>query len=364
MKQILYLLSAFLLLIACNERGEKVVHIHQYNDNYFEQQLAYLDELIDDDDENAHAYFLKAKLYIDNKEYSKALIEVEKAIKLEPNFPNYYFLQGQIFYKQQAWKKALDVISKAEKLGMKQIELYELLAKIHTELQHTTDAEQYINRISQLDPDNYNLNFLRAINSYYVSDTLYAVRRFELAIKDSLNIEECLHYLAKIHIARKQYDQAIIKIDKVINRLDNPIDFFLLKAEMIEQQGFVDSAFVLYKESWKLDTLHQGINQHLAKLVYQRKDYDSTLYYLVKLKNDSSFDNHLLRADAYFGLRDYPNSIEYYQKALLYERETEYISRQLSRIEWRINYRKKQEFAKDSIQKSIDNKLKIKKDSL
>lgn len=363
MKQILYLLSAFLFLVACDKRGEKVIHIHQYNDNYFEQQLAYLDELIDDD-ENSHAYFLKAKLYRDHDEYSKALVEVQKAIKLEPNFPNYYFLQGQIFYKQKSWKKALDVISKAEKLGMKQIELYELLAKIHTELQHITDAEQYINRISQLDPDNYNLNFLRAINSYYVSDTLYAVRRFELAIKDSLNIEECLYYLAKIHVARKQYDQAIIKIDKVINRLENPIELYLLKAKMIEQQGFVDSAFVLYKEAWTLDTLHQGLNQQLAKLVYQKKYYDSTLYYIEKLKNDSSFDNHLLRADAYFGLRDYSTSTEYYQKALLYERETEYISRQLSRIEWRINYRKKQQFVKDSIQKLVQNNLEVKKDSL
>ena len=51
-------------LFSCGNQGEKVVHIHQYDEKkQLNQQIAYLDEIIDDDDENAHAYFLKAKLY-------------------------------------------------------------------------------------------------------------------------------------------------------------------------------------------------------------------------------------------------------------------------------------------------------------
>ena len=107
MKQLFYFVSLLFFMFSCDQRGEKVVHIHKYEDNqYFRQQLRYLNELIDDDDENTHAYFLKAKLYQNNRQYAKALVEIDKAIKLQANFPNYYYLQGEIFYKQKEWKKA------------------------------------------------------------------------------------------------------------------------------------------------------------------------------------------------------------------------------------------------------------------
>jgi tetratricopeptide (TPR) repeat protein len=212
------------------------------------------------------------------------------------------------------------------------------------------------------------LNFLRAINSYHVSDTLYAIRRFQLAIKDELNIEECLQYLAKIHLARKEYDQAILKINQAIDKIDQPVELLYLKAKVVEQQGFPDSAYVMLKNAWKYDTLHKELNSELANLTYQQAKFDSSLYYLDKLGKDTSFNIQVLKGDIYFGLRDYPLSTEYYQKALLFQKETDYISRQLDRIDWRINYNKKQRAKRDSIasakQAQPTNLVETPKDSL
>ncbi len=357
-------------LFSCGNQGEKVVHIHQYDEKkQLNQQIAYLDEIIDDDDENAHAYFLKAKLYAQKNDYDQALKVIKTAINIEPKFPNYYLLQGELFYKVKNWEKALEATSNAEELGMQQIEMYEMLAKIHTELKQTTDAEHYINRISQLDPFNYNLNFLRAMNSYYVSDTLYAVRRFQLAIKDQLNTQECLVYLAKIHLARKEYASAITQIDKAIELIDNPVELICLKSQVIRDQGLVDSSYSLLVEAWEQDTLNKRLVLEIANINSEMERYWTGLFYLDKLVNDSSFNVELLRGDLHFKLRNYTISSTHYQKALQFQKETEYISEQLGQIDWKLNYRKMQRTIRDSIKEventpSTDEPLEVPEDSL
>ncbi|MCP4520783.1 MAG: hypothetical protein GY827_03665 [Cytophagales bacterium] len=337
------------LIFACKQGGEKVVHIRQYDaKEQLRQQLLYLDEVMEDDESNTQAYFLKAKLYENNRQYKLALEWINKAIQRNNSTANYHFLKSRLLYKQKNYDKALVSALNAEGLGMSYIELYELLAKINTELKQTTDAERYINRISQLDPYNYNLNLLRAINSYHASDTVYAIRRFQLAIRDSLNIEECVQYLAKIHLARKEFKEAYQKITALSEKVKDPTELYYLQGKIVAGQGFADSAYIYYYKAWKLDTLHQELVLDLAMLNVERENFDSTLYYLNKVEEDSTFNLFKVKADAYFGLRDYPKSTECYQKALLFEQETDYITRQLARIEWRINYNNKQRAIRDS----------------
>ena len=77
----------------------------------------------------------------------------------------------------------------------------------------------------------------------------------------------------------------------------------------------------------------------------------------------------LLRADLHFKLKNYTISSKHYQKALLFEKETEYISEQLGLIDWRLKYKKIQRTIRDSVKKvenipSSTNSVLALKDSL
>ena len=78
------------------------MYIHQYDEGqYFIHQLNYLNELLDDDDENPHIYFLKAKLYKEKQDYPNAFKQINEAIQLQASFPDYHFFRGQLFYRQK-----------------------------------------------------------------------------------------------------------------------------------------------------------------------------------------------------------------------------------------------------------------------
>ena len=125
-------------------------------------------------------YYLKRIIYnlIKAKEYDKALVYIESALKKEPNDPDYLSLAATLYFAKKVLQKAKEYLLKTIRLR-KSAQDYQLLASIYLMQKQYKKALKYLKSAYALDHSPHTVNSMAYILYFYLDRQKDAIAYLE-----------------------------------------------------------------------------------------------------------------------------------------------------------------------------------------
>lgn len=251
-----------------------------------EEEIERLTKIIEENPEDAEAYFNRGNALNALGDYAKAIGEYTKTIELKPDSVEAYFNRGYTHNKQKQYVNAIQDYNKVLELNPKYINAYLSIGNVFYSLTEYDKAIQEYNKTIELEPNNpvaYNnrgaafqeqKQYNKAIQDYNTAielnhdydnayfnrgNTFQELKQYDKAIKDydrviELNPNDCSAYNNRGNVFNKieQYDKAIQDYNRVIERDPSNAFAYNNRGIVFLKQGQYDKAIQNYNEAIRL----------------------------------------------------------------------------------------------------------------
>lgn len=318
--------------------------------------LNYLNDLLKDDPNNPKILFKRAQVYFDHSDTRRSLIDVQKALEINPTDPDHYLLLGRIYDLRNRPEDCLAAALQAEKRGLHNYELYRILAVNYLKLNDAENAKNAIERLLEFNRNGENLS-LQGDIFLQLKDTVGAIKSYEKAIAQKHLISRPFRELYQIYLAKIEIEKAESYLDQYLAKNNNDSDFLILKASLKARTKYYDSALVYYNKANVIDSEEKNLLVDYGNLFYSLSDFDSALLIANKVTGlDSQYvEANLLAARSLDKLRNYQESKKIYESILEYDSTVHIAARELDILNRKVAYLwrlQQQEKAFDSIRNS------------
>lgn len=313
MKKNLYL-AYFLIMLLSAQLGcdmdysqSKMPERPRIDENFYKLSIDAINQSIENSPFNAEAYYKKAKLLNNLKNYKSARINIEKAISLDQSRADYYFFLAENQFYNSEYKEGLEAALKAENMGIDSPDLYHLLANLYLRQKQLTKAITYNTRSLLADKSGLNY-FQRGMILLADQDTTSAINQLLMSLKfDSLS-SSTYDQLTKLYIARESVDSAQLFLDK--HRKMDPVNLRLWfdQGILYRLRNRDDSAKMIYLSIIREDSLAARSMVKMSELHFDNYRNDSATYYAEKalairenLKGAMLMQGKILGRRKYFG---------------------------------------------------------------
>jgi tetratricopeptide (TPR) repeat protein len=232
-------------------------------------------------------YYRKGLILWDMGKRKEALESISKAVEMNDSRGEYHLFLAQTYVENDSMKAAFEAAQKAESLGLDTLALNELQADLYLLHRKPEPALDHINAALQKDP-NIPENHLRKGN------ILLALSKPEEAEQSLL---QCLSLdpesdgaskaLADIYLARGDYDNALVYIDKNLAKSPGDVDYLYKKGVAKAETGQLNPSVDLFRSVIVKDDSYQPAYSRLGDVYYRKRKFDSARY----------FSNYALRLD-------------------------------------------------------------------
>lgn len=146
------------------------------------QSLAWADRAIELGNDGELTHYLRALAYLEMHRFQEALIDLERAVKLRPNYLDPWIVLAWLHHRHQALDKAADCAHRALMLSPANGDAHAVNAAILASRGERTAAEQALQRARRLDPHCAGLSCAQAtIEGWPPEDMLIVVRQLRVA---------------------------------------------------------------------------------------------------------------------------------------------------------------------------------------
>jgi len=232
--------------------------IRLINEGKYSETLDKLKNELDKRRDDPELYYLIGLVNFKLNNFRKALINLEKAIKIKSNDARYHLLYAYTLYQlgydnddEKMIKRALKEIEIARQLDQSLVNdpgYHYYLANILYELDKYNEALEEINKALGI-KDNKEFHKLRG-------DILFQLKRYEEAIKEyetDLEKDENLYAIAHTYFTLGDYERAINYFNKAISiNSENPY-YYEGKARALFLLGKINEAYEEIKRAIEID---------------------------------------------------------------------------------------------------------------
>ncbi len=234
--------------------------IYAIKSGKYEEANERLDELLSRYSRSDKGYYLKAKLLYQNKDYSKALSTIEKAIELEPNTVDYQCFEAGCFTKLGKAKKA--VVKYNEILRDDSVSLPAYLGRAEAYLR-SGDFENALKDIEYYRtyyPSDNQAQLLYAEISSMDGDFLSAISTYGKLIKSDPSKPDYFIGRANSYMATKTYKYAIKDYSMALDLDPKNIEVYKKKAQAHKLAGEMKKACAAWTYAAKLGDIESQDN--------------------------------------------------------------------------------------------------------
>ena len=304
----------------------------------FQQALKLTEQPVDD----AKNQFIRGYTYLLNDEYDRAIAVFDQLAKLNPDvLPQVYVLRAIANGVRKNNDAAILDLSKAINLNPDHALLYVLRAAVYEEKEDYDKAIGDYSRASKLEPRN--ANFLMARGSAYNSkgDSPNALADYDRAISIKPNDSQIYSARARVYEKLKEYERAEADLNKAVALSPEDEDVYQNRARFYQERGDYDRAILDHNEIIKRapnvgsNFFHRG---HLyftkGALDLAIQDYDKSIQLSTETAVFYSFraDAYAAKGDDEKALADYAKAIDldpktsfyYFRRARFYETKGDY----------------------------------------
>ena len=220
-------------------------------------------------DERKLKYLEKGKVYLEDKNYEKARIELKNVLQIDPKFAEAYFLMGQISEGNGEYPKALGNYLKAIDLNKTYTEAKLKVAKIYV-IAGTTNyldkAKELLVEINNESPDSIESELISITIEYKTGFKEKAISRLEKLVEENINYTSAISMLAAAYGSNNNHQDALgILNDGVANNPKNIELRVLLSKQLVKNNDLIGAekhlkkAIDLNPENYNLQRLLSSV---------------------------------------------------------------------------------------------------------
>lgn len=323
-------------LFACsgNEKNqEKMVSLKTPTDPA-DAKIARLSEAIEKDPKNVALLSQRSKLYLEKKQFEKALVDAEKAISLDNGNGEFYFLKAKAQRGLNRLEAALNSAKTAETKNFVSPELFILEGEIFLIIKQYQKAIDHLNQALKLSSFNEYAYFYKGIVYAESGDTARALSNLQTAVEQNPEFVDSYNELAKIHTAKKQFKEAHQYLESGMRF--EPGNSFLHYNEGVNlvAQHLPDSAVTSFKLALNADSAMYMARYNLGVIAYNKNQFADAISSFEKLLSYTGKlpQLHLLLADSYEKAGRNADAIKYYNLVLKKTPDNTYAQNALRRL--------------------------------
>lgn len=305
------------LLLSCgsniNSNEEESNSVDSINPEIFaiSQQIA-------DDQDNPTLYNQRSILYLKYNETLKALADINKAIEFDPDNSVYYRTLSDVYFSMGRVTNCRDALNKALEMNNEDTNAYLKLAELEFYFQNFNKTNEYLDKALSIDPINAKAYFIRGMVSKENTDTLLAIKAFQIAIEYDPEYYHAYMQLGLIFASRKNplaadYFNNAIKVNPLSIEAYYALGMFYQNSELYNE------AIETYYKILKYDPLYKYAHYNLGyiHLVYLQVYDVAAKHFTDAINSDNNFTEAWYnRGYCYELLGDMNRSKADYQQAL------------------------------------------------
>ncbi|BAZ08591.1 TPR domain protein [Calothrix sp. NIES-4071] len=268
--------------------------------------------------DKAAVYFFRGTAYVYKKDYNRAIVDYNQALKLDPNYDYAYYNRGLAYYNKKDYDRAIADYNQALKLDPNYANAYYNRGLAYDYKKDYDRAIADYNQALKLDPKNANAYIGRGLAYYNKKDYDRAIADYNQALKLDPNLALAYYNRGLAYYDKKDYDRAIVDYNQALKLDPNYANAYYNRGLAYDNKKDYDRAIVDYNQALKLDP--NDVNAYIGRglAYYNKKDYDRAIAdYNQALKIDPKNANaYYNRGLAYYDKKDYDRAIADYNQAL------------------------------------------------
>ncbi len=222
-----------------------------------------------DEKEGIPLYFNIANEYIGLGLMDKAREEIEKVLKVDPNYSEAYERLGYIASLEKNKDEAIRYYKKAIEVDPKNVHAYQLLSLEYIQSGETEKAKEYLLKAESFSPDMYVLSNLG--NIYFSEGDLDKAEAYlKRAVEVSVDYHTPYVTLGKIALKREKNEKAKGYFLQAIKIKPKSIDAHLSLAGLFLAEFNLEKAQEEYEKVLSLDPSMESVYNHLAFIYAER----------------------------------------------------------------------------------------------
>ncbi|MEM9671543.1 MAG: tetratricopeptide repeat protein [Bacteroidota bacterium] len=278
---IIYLSIILFASVACtSQETHQIPEVPAFDEEYYTYALTAVEEVIQDDPDNAEAHFRRAKLLLQQNKTNNALASIRKAIEINGDEPTYYLASARALLLKGQNREAVRSAKLAQSKGGALIEVYDVLAEASINSNYYDDALRYSDSAMLYAPKNPRNYFRKGKALVMLEDTVAAEQSLLKSLELGGDAVEVYGVLVEFYMNTENYERAKSYMEKILSQPGNAQDSRLLlqQARILRQTGYEDSArVVLYQLKNKKKSV--PVFRELQELHLQNRYYDSATFY-------------------------------------------------------------------------------------
>jgi len=264
----------------------------------------------------------KAKNEIEEKRFEEALLNLQKAMELNPDFAEALSLIGYVHYKlkfrKKTKKEVFEITKRALELDETSQEVWFQMGNANSHLNRFNEAIECYNKAHKLGYDNEKL--YNNLGSAFIKkgDFDNALKYYNEGLKFKENFSPLLNNLGYYYLKKGELDKALYYLEKAM-KMDPTYSAPLTNmGNIYSEKGEFKKALKYYNNALKIDPDDSHAINNLGATYYALKNYEEAIkYYEKSIEIDSDYGAPWMNLGAIYSEKsDYTNAIRNYDKAL------------------------------------------------
>lgn len=301
----------------------------------FSKAIKYLKKAIKFAPKNIKNYVYAGEIYLHiKKDYQNSIKYFDKALEINQELDTLFLLKGKAHLAKNEYDKATNALDNAIRLNPSIVEAYYRKGTVFEEQAKFKDAIKYyslaVSKDSRNDWYHFNLGFLY----FKINDYLAAINSLETAIEINAKTPIYHSLLGFSFYILKEYKKAINSYNKAIKLNPENSDHYSDLADTYTALDRYEDAIVSYYKAIELDPENSDYHSGLADTYSDFGKYEDAIAYYNKAieLNPKDSDHYSNLADTYTVLGRYKDAIAYYNKAIELNPENAYNYLRISNI--------------------------------
>jgi tetratricopeptide (TPR) repeat protein len=275
-------------------------------------------------EQKAEALALRSTVQRDDE---RKMADINRAVELMPELPDYVRLRAQHFYSEEKFNEALADIDRALEREADHAASNELRGMILLGLERYDDALKSFDKASELAPEAALPYQHRAELYQKKGDPEKAIEQLTKALEIAPDNINTLLVRAGIFHGMKQTDRALEDIEKAIELQPQLVNPHLMRAEILATTERIDEAIDQLEELLKLAPGHPELLSRLGTFyaVDGRPSKAIDVFSRILEEDSDNFRALLSRADAYLNSGKHEEAIADFERAITMEDDDEHL---------------------------------------
>ncbi len=291
-----------------------------------EERISALTEEIETSPDDPRNYDRRAKLYLNQKDFSNAYQDINYAIQLDSTNEEFFFTRAQALKGLNRIAESFEDAKRAEDMHLKTAEFYTFLGKLYFIIQDYGAAFHYLNLAEDRSPFNAGTFFYKGLMYLELGDTIKALKFLDLAIEQVPDDTDVFNVMASVYNSMGQHDMALEYLNTGLSYdAGNPFLHYNMGVTYLELDN-VDTARYFFAMSTSVDSGfylgHYNLGvvnfdlgnyglciENLTRALEIKEDVGNAYYYLgLSLEQQERLEDALAALEK--GVAQYPERAE------------------------------------------------------